>query len=177
MKRRLSAREIILIGILLVLVLVGSYLLLFYRPMAAERDRLESEKAACEEQLQPALARIEEKRRMEQELEVIFASSKAPVSLAPYDNQKPVMVELNSILQSTREYSLSFSTVEAGEEDKLVRRRISLSFTSGSYEAAREVLNRLNNSIYRCMLDDISVSLGEQGGATSVSTTLVYFEY
>lgn len=36
MKRQLSARELILLGMLLVLVVVGGYVMLFYLPMNAE---------------------------------------------------------------------------------------------------------------------------------------------
>ena len=36
MKRQLSARELILLGLLLVLVVVGGYVMLFYLPMNAE---------------------------------------------------------------------------------------------------------------------------------------------
>ena len=40
MKRQLSARELILLGLLLVLVVVGGYVMLFYLPMNAELERL-----------------------------------------------------------------------------------------------------------------------------------------
>lgn len=177
MKRQLSAREIILLGILLVLLVVGGYWMLLYTPMKQELERLEAESVTYEEQIQVALAQAEDKRRMEQELAEIFAANPNPVGLAPYDNQKPVMFELNSILQSAEEYYLSFSTVDNGQEDGIVRRRIALSFTGSSYEKAREVLEELHSSAYRCMLDNLSVSLGEDGGRTTVDVTLVFFEY
>ena len=176
MRRQLSARELILLGLLLVLVLVGGYLLLFYSPMTAELERLENETASCQDELEIAQIRIEDKRRMERELEEIFAASPNPLSIAPYDNLQPVMFELNAILQSTAEYSLSFGTVDL--EETVVRRRISLSFVSDSYETAKRVLGQLHDSAYRCMLDDVSISLGEgDGGQVSVSAALVFFEY
>lgn len=177
MKRQLSAREVILLGLFLALALVGGYVLLFYNPMTEELERLESEKISCEEQFRLATARLEEKKRMEQELAEIFAANPNPSSLAPYDNQKLVMEELNFILQSVWPYSLSFSTVDQGKGDGIVRRRIALNFTSGSYEKAKEVLGKLHDSDYRCMLDDLNVSLGEGGALASVSATLVFFEY
>ncbi len=176
MKRQLSARELILLGMLLVLVLVGGYVLLFYMPMNAELERLDQEKKSCEEQLQIAQLQAEDKRRMERELEEIFAANPNPVSIAPYDNLKPVMFELNAILQSTPEYSLSFGTVDT--EETIIRRQIMLSYTSGSYEAAKVVLRQLHDSAYRCMLDDVSISIGEgDDGNVSVSASLVFFEY
>lgn len=178
MKRQLSAREVSLLGVLLVVVLVGGYLLLFRIPMQDELARLEDERIACEEQLVPAMAKIAEMERMEKELKEIVMNNSNPPSLAPFDNQKPVMYELNAILQSANEYYLSFSTVNTGNgKDALVRRQISLRFTAAGYDIAKEVLGKLHDSIYRCMLDDLSISLGEGGGAVSVDVTLVYFEY
>ena len=171
MKRQLSARELILLGLLLVLVVVGGYVMLFYLPMNAELERLGQEKESCEEQLQ-----VEDKRRMERELDEIFAADPNPVSIAPYDNLQPVMFELNAILQSTPEYSLSFGTVDT--EEAIIRRQILLSYTSGSYEGAKAVLQQLHDSAYRCMLDDVSISMGEgDDGNVSVNASLVFFEY
>ena len=98
------------------------------------------------------------------------------MGLAPYDNLQAVMFELHGILDQTREYSLSFGTVDT--EQAIVRRSISLTFTSGSYEEAKSVLQQLNDSAFRCMLSDVSISLGQTGeGLVSVSGTIVFFEY
>lgn len=176
MKRRLSAREVILLGMLLVLAMVGGYILLFYTPMKSELDRLNDEKAACEAQIEPVLAKIEDKKRMQSELDEIFASGETPVELAPYDNQKMVMMELNSILQTTNNYSLSFGTEDMGGNG-IVRRQVSLSFSCGSYDEAKNVLQRLHDSAYRCMIGDLNVSLGDGGGAVSINASLMFFEY
>lgn len=176
MKRQLSSRELILIGMLLVLVLVGGYVMLFYMPMNAELERLEQEQASCEDQLLVAQVQVEDKHRMERELEEIFAADPNPLGIAPYDNLQPVMFELNGILQSTPEYSLSFGTVDT--EESIIRRRIQLTYTSGSYESAKQVLQRLHDSAYRCMLDDVSITVEEQDdGGVSVNASLVFFEY
>lgn len=176
MKRQLSARELILLGMLLVLALVGGYIMLFYMPMTSELERLEQEQVSCEEQLQVAQIQLEDKQRMERELEEIFAADPEPLSIAPYDNLQPVMFELNGVLESTPEYSLSFGTVDT--EEPIVRRRIQLTYTSGSYESAKQVLQRLHDSAYRCMLDDVSISIGERDeGGVSVNASLVFFEY
>ena len=175
MKRQLSSREIFLLGILLLIGVVGGYLTLFYMPMTQELESLQNEKITCEEQLNLVIAQAEEKQRMEKELDEIFAANPNPVGLAPYDNQKMVMFELNSILQSTEEYYLSFGTVAEGDGTGIVSRQISLNFTTASYEEAKDVLTSLHDSAYRCMLDDLNISLDEE--KTAVSTTLVFFEY
>ena len=86
------------------------------------------------------------------------------------------MLELHTILADTRDYSLSFGTVDASQS--IVRREISVSFTSDSYNAAKAVLRRLHGSLYRCMLNDITISLGQTAdGLAAVNGSVVFFEY
>lgn len=179
MKRRLTAREVYLLVMLLILAMTGGYFTLFYLPMKDELERLKQEKISCEEQIEPATLKVEDKNRMKRELEEIFAENPEPLGLSPYDNQKPVMRELNNILKSADSYNLSFSTVDSVNEDGIVRRRISMGFTSSNYDTAKEVLQKLHDSDYRCMLDDLNVSLGANNGeeTVSVNVTLVFFEY
>jgi len=176
MRRQLTAREWILLGVLLVVMVISGYLMLFYMPMTTERDRCISETAACRTEIEAAQLRLEEKRRMERELEELFSGEIPPLSIADYDNLQHVMLELNTILAPTKDYSLSFSTVDASQT--IVRRSIILTFTAGSYEAAKTVLQQLHDSAYRCMLDDVSLSMDrEESGAVSVDGTIVFFEY
>ena len=111
---------------------------------------------------------------MERELEEIFALAEEPRALADYDNLQPVMMELHTVLTGT-EYSLSFGTVDTSQH--IVRREISLSFTCSGYDTAKAVLQRLHDSLYRCMLSNITISLGQAAdGGAAVSGSLVYFE-
>lgn len=176
MKRKLTAREWILLGVLAVLVVVSGYVMLFYMPVTTGRDSALSETETCKLELEAVRLRLEEKQRMERELEEIFSRTEQPVSLAAYDNLQPVMMELYTILDGAEDYSLSFGTVDT--EEPIVRRSISLSYTANSYAAARAILQRLHDSAYRCMLDSVNVSIGQDaGGLVSVDSTVVYFEY
>ena len=176
MRRQLTAREWMLLGVLGVLLLVSGYMLLFYMPQTAERDRCIGEAENCRVETEAARIRLGEKERMEKELEELFSAEIPPLSIPDYDNLQPVMFELNSILASTEDYSLSFSTVDASQP--IVRRSISMSFTTGTYESAKAVLQRLHDSAYRCMLDGVNVSLGQrEGDSVSVSGNIVFFEY
>ena len=130
MKRSLTAREWMLLGLLGLIALASSYVMLFYMPVTARRDSAKEETELCRLQMEAAQVRLEEKRRMERELEALFAQEEPPLGLAPYDNVQAVMFELNTILSQTQEYSLSFGTVDT--EQSIVRRSISLNFTCGS---------------------------------------------
>ena len=131
----------------------------------------------AQEQLEAAQARVTNKQRMERELKALFEKDPDPLSLAPYDNLQPVMVELHRVLSAAQDYSLAFSTVET--EETIVRRSISLSFTSGSYSAAKDILKELHDGMYRCLLSDLSITIGQEAtnGLTTVSGTIVFFEY
>ena len=65
MKRSLTAREWILLGLLGVVALVSGYVMLFYMPMTARRDAAREETELCRLQAEAAQVRLEEKRRME----------------------------------------------------------------------------------------------------------------
>lgn len=176
MKRRLSSRELALLYILFVLVLISGYYILFYTPMTEEKTALETQIVQTQELILQEQVRVAQKESMEQELERIFAENDNPVSIAPYDNLQPVMFELNSILGETEEYSLNFETVDT--QQQIVRRSISLRYQSPDYDAARQVLQKLHDSDFRCMLDGLNISIGEgEQAAVSVSATIVFFEY
>lgn len=176
MKRSLTAREWILLGALAVVAAVSGYVMLFYFPVTAQRDAARDETELCQIQIEAAQLRLTEKRRMERELEELFAQEEPPRSLAAYDNLQSVMLELHTILAETRDYSLSFGTVDTSQS--IVRREISVSFTCDSYSDAKAVLQRLHESLYRCMLNNITISLGQTAdGLAVVNGGVVFFEY
>lgn len=176
MRRQLTTREWLLLALLGIILVVSGYMLLFYMPQTTERDRCVQETESCRTEIEAAQLQLEEKHRMEQELEALFSGDTPPLSIADYDNLQPVMFELNSILASTEDYSLSFSTVDASQA--IVRRSITMAFTTVDYESAKAVLQQLHDSAFRCMLDSVSVSIsrGEQE-TVSVTGNIVFFEY
>jgi ABC-type Na+ efflux pump permease subunit len=173
--RKLTSREIILLCILLVLVAAGGYIMFFYQPMQQKKTDLEGQIAINEELIAANQTKLDKQNQMKTELEAIFAMDDTPLSLAQYDNIQAVMFELNGILKQTEEYSLNFSTVDT--EEKIVRRYISLQFRSVTYESAKQVLEQLHDSNYRCMLDNLDISTGSSDSDISVTATIVFFEY
>lgn len=175
MRRQLTAREWLLLGVLGLLVLVSGYLLLFYNPMTEERDRCIAETETCRLEIDAATIRLKQKLQMEKELEEIFAAETPPLSIPDYDNLKPVMFELNSTLAGAQNYSLSFAEIETS--GNIVSRSIAMTFTAGSYEAAKAVLRELDDSDYRCLLNDLNISLGNSQGTAVVGGNIIFFEY
>lgn len=174
--RRLSARERLLLLILCLLLAGSAYLYLFYMPMAAKRAELEAGILAAEDGLLECQIKTEKKTRMRQELQALFAGEKEPAEMASYDNLQAVMFELNRILKESEEYDLNFNVVDTGEA--LVRRSISLRFSSRDYAAAERILKNLHDGAYRCMLDDLELRQERpEDPRVNVSATIVFFEY
>ena len=176
MRRHLTAREWVLLALLGVILVICGYMLLFYTPQTAERDLCLQEAEDVLAQTQAARLRLEEKQRMEQELEALFSADTPPLGIADYDNIKPIMAELDPILALTTEFKLTFSTKETSLP--LVRRSIAVTFTADSYERAKTVLQRLHDSGYRCMMESVNLNLEEAAdGRVRFNGTLVFFEY
>lgn len=170
--RKLTVRECVLLAVLVVLVLVSAYVMFFYTPMKDRLTALEQESQDLTAELEIARIRTGRMDEMERELDRVFAENPNPTGLPTFDNLKQVMFELNTILADTEDYTLSFGTVSDAE--KLVRRSISLSFQTSDYSSAKEILRRLSDSRYRCMMDDLSISM--EGEGVSVGAIIVYFE-
>lgn len=73
MKRKLTAREWMLLCVLAVLAVVSGYIMLFYMPVTTQRDSALNEVEACRLELEAAQLRLDEKQRMERELEKVFS--------------------------------------------------------------------------------------------------------
>lgn len=166
MRRRLTAREVTLLIILLVLLLFAAYYLLFYLPTQQELDDLQAQTVETESIIEAEQMRLARKQEMERELAEVFEKDPDPVSMAPFDNSRNVMHQLNSILSAASDYSLNFSAASPGESGDFVRRDISMNFTCLNYTAARSILQQLHDSRYRCMLDSVSVTERRTGGVT-----------
>ena len=162
MRRKLTPREVMLLIVLLVLALGSGYYLLFYRPTTEKIDSLESSILTTEDTIDADRVRIAQRDQMKAELEEIFANDPDPSSMAPYDNSRNVMHELYAILEAAQSYSLSFASVNVGEDDDVVRRNVSLNFTCAGYPAAKDILQQLHDSPYRCLLSSLSISLRDR---------------
>ena len=174
MKRKLTPREWMLLGVLAVLVVVAGYITLFYMPTTDARNAALAEAESYRQQMEAAMVRLTEKQRMERALEEIFARDPDPMPLPDYDNLHPIMVELNSILSTAASYSLSFASVDSSKS--VVRREINISFTCGSYDSAKDVLRQLHDCTFRCLLNNLTISRGRSGGSATVTGSIVFFE-
>ena len=171
--RKLTLRERVLLVLLAVVALFCGYVFLFHLPMEEQAAQLEGRIQSSRDLLAQTQAMADRQRQMERELEELRAGDPAPAAMPDYDNIQSVMVELNGILSSSREYTLRFSSAQA--EDRVMARQVTLPFTCASYDAAKAILRSIHDSPLRCQLED--VTLRQSDGGVQVNATVVFYEY
>lgn len=178
--RTFSRREKLLMLLLAAIMLLGVYLLGVHYPVRDSLAQLETERANLDLELQIAMAQYSSYTAMQEELEELLSRPSDQVTVVPdYDNLQPLMNRLNQILSLAESYDLSFDPVTV--EDSIVRRTIRMSFTCGSYQSARSIVEQLYRTGWRCLVSDLSLSTPQGAGNLADSTvvaaaTVTYFE-
>lgn len=180
-KSVMSLRELILLGILIVL---AAYYFVVQGPIAKETEALENARAQVDAELDTEQDRLLMKGAMERELEAVFAAAGGnPEALPDYNNINNVINELHAILDSSRSYNIVFGDDE--EDDYVVRREIKINYRVKSYRSAIARLDAIRNSSNAYLLQDVAIteaavrnpnSLDEET-EYSVSLTMVSFDY
>ena len=146
MKKQISARELVLLAVLVLLVIGVAYYLLFYQPLQGELSSIRNQCAELDTQLSTTVVLVKKMNDMQDELDAIHAQPVGEVTeVAPFDNSNVIMAELNGVLSKSDEYKLSFSDPKSGE-DGIVRRPVSMTFRCASYQAAKNILVQLNGT-------------------------------
>ena len=174
MKKGLSAREKILLLILIIMGIFAAYYYAFYIPTQDKITYYHDEAVLMDEQIAVAEAKSAKMTLMKKELEAIKSGDMTNVKELPqYDNSGNVMSSLSAILSQASQYNISFGGVT--ESEGIVRRNITLSFSTDSYEASKAILSNIYNGDYRCLIKDLHIAQGS--GVCSVNVQITYFEY
>ena len=174
MKKGLSAREKVLLLILIVMGIFAAYYYAFYVPTQDKIAYYQDEALYLDEQIIVAEGKSAKMVLMKKELDAIKSGDMTNVKELPkYDNSGNVMSSLSAILSSASQYNISFGGVT--ESEGIVRRNISLNFTASSYEAAKSILSDIYNGDYRCLMKDLHITQGN--GICNVNVQITYFEY
>lgn len=171
LNRSFSTRETVLILILAVLLIVACYYFLVVKnvsdTVAANNEQL----AGIEMNIGVQESLAADRARMKAELDELGDDETLP-EVAIYDNIRNELNELNTLLGSVTTYNLSFG--QPTVEGQLVRRTVTVSFTTPSYASALEVVRQLENGTYRCQITDFTMTgeLLADGSVSSVNATL-----
>ena len=131
-KSKLTGREVIMVVFLVVLLVGVCYYLLFLTPLKKDIADINIQISEAESQLSVSQAQVASMDKMQAELDEILSRPKDEITeIAPYDNAKQLMRELNGILAHGSDYSISFADPIIGD-DGIVRRNVNLSFTASN---------------------------------------------
>lgn len=175
MRRAFTTREKALLVILAVLLIGIGYFKLLLEPVNDRITAYQTDMAAEQDEILQNTAILARMREMQTELEQIHAAGNVK-PLPAYDNADALLVELNTILSRSTNYSLNFGrTAVLDDSPYILRRPLSLSFTSESYAQARAILDSLHDSDNINQISDLSITF-QKDDPVSVTLTITYFE-
>ncbi len=173
--RRFTTREKILMVIMAVVVVAAVYIKFIYLDVSSVISQSAMNIAEAQDELDLEQAKYAYLQSMKEELADIDKSGGLR-EIPDYDNSKRMMEELNQILLSVNDYTLTFLPLE--QEDTTVRRKISLNFKSANYATAEDVVKRIYAIDYRCLITSLSISADKSMKREEVDVTLeaTFFE-
>ena len=171
LNRSFSTREKVLLLILAIVLVVGAYYFLVVKNVA---DTLAANQAELEEvqaQIDAQTALAQARTRMESELSELGDGQSLP-EVAVYDNIRNELNELNGLMASATSYDLTFDQPRL--DGDLVRRDVKVSFTVPDYRSALDMVSKLENGSYRCLINDVTLTgkLLADGSVDGVAATL-----
>lgn len=169
--RSLSTREVVMLLFLVVLLVGVSYYMFYYQPLQNELSDLANQSAALDGDIQVAAAKAASMDKMQAELDEILSRPEDEITeIAPYDNAKVVMSQLNGILSASLEYDLKFADAKI-EGDGTVRRSVSMAFKCEDYNHAKSIVKSLSSSHWRCLITNVAVETTDKRvGKVQVNT-------
>ncbi len=191
-KEIISAKELALLGILIVLV---AYYFVVQGPIASQTKEIERSLSKVNSKIAEAQIKADNMTVMQKAIDEVFDEYGGNPPLLPrYNNMNGIIAELNGILADTVDYDVAFGE-EATDETipNIVRRPISISFTAKSYKSAVSTVREINDSSNRYLITDVSINetktwsnrwgvfgsaaYGGEYSVYGVSITMLSFEY
>ena len=181
MSREFSAREKVLLVVLVLLILGFVYYRFVDQPIRRDLAKAEAECASLQSELAGVRTKIHELQRMRDEIDAITSGGRNSY-MPSYNSAKAELALLNDTLNRyATQYSVSFTNVTRSKDQ--IRREFKLEFTAADYDSVRDIIDKLTGVEYRCMLGDCECSAvevrnaqGTEETALSVSTTATFFE-
>lgn len=155
LNRNLKKSEIALILVLVAALLGLLYYQFVYKEQQASISRYDT--AELENQIMIEQARAAQIRSMQDEIELNQSDESTVTGVVEsYNNLKAEIRELNNIFGDAEAFNFGFDQAVATGD--AVRRKISANFTAKDYATAKQMLTKLHNSQYRCLIRDINIS-------------------
>ena len=152
MSRDVTAKEKVLLVILVLIILGFCYYRFVDQPIRKNLAKADAEYSSLQKELTEASVKIRELQRMQDEIDEITAAGKYSY-MPSYNNAKQEVELLNNILEgAATQYSVSFTSVTRTKDQ--IRRDFKLDFTVPDHETARAIIDQLTVVDYRCLIGD-----------------------
>ena len=155
LSRDFSTKEKILIVVLLLVLVALAYYRFVHIPCNDAIMTAHSERDMYQTELIAVQAKEAQIRKMKEELDSL-GELQSTSRMESYNNSKAELSLLNSILESARDYSITF--VNVTRDGDQIRRNFNLSFTTNNYASAKKIISSLADSEYRCLIGDVKYS-------------------
>lgn len=176
MSRDFTLKEKVLLIIMAVILLGAVYYLVVDQPVRNAIANAKNEQENLNMELMLQQQKAMSLANMQNELDVI-ENIDVYGEMGSYNNSKAELDELNQLLKAAQSYNISFSNVS--REGDLIRRTFSLTFTAADYEKAEDLITKLCENKWRCLISNISFVSSEknlQQGSVNVGLTATFYE-
>ena len=170
--RDFTRTEKILILVLVVLLLGLMYYQFVDRAVRSSVDGAQHEKQALQTEIDTTQARLMYLQSLQNKMDAMEAEGKLTY-MASYNNSKPEVAFLNDILADTLSYSIQFSRVTRSGNQ--IRRSFKLKYMTASFRVAREILDKLGDGEFRCLVGDVSCKISNDG-VTVIEANAIFYE-
>lgn len=182
MNRSLTPKEKFTFVFLALIVVIALWYLLFFSRAKEEISRLNTDQTQFETDKEKLMVEFTNYNKWKKLGVDIQNKTDDFPKIADYNNIQDLTAELNTILADSTWFSFSFAQRITPEEQNkdCYRRDVALQFSTSSYESARAILQKLNESQYGCLIQDVDITRAiDSAGASSVSVNaaLSFFEY
>lgn len=152
----LSLKELILLGILIILV---AYYFVVHGPLSKQKEEYEHRLVEINSEMQMSQQKAVKKIKMQKSIDAIFAKYDGnPPRTPEYNNINFIIGELNDILGNTYDYRLSFGAEAVDENNiNIIRRPIDISFSTQTYEDAVAKIKTINESENKYLIQNVSI--------------------
>lgn len=165
-----SRREKVLLVILAILLIGVVWYTVVFRSANEQITAINAQISEVQNQTVADTAKIQQMDSMRQSIDSWKAQGGKGAVLPAYDNVQGVMLELNSVLSSTKSYSVSFDDLDRSGQG-YVKRGVTMNFTTAGYDEARNVIAALESGAYPCSVDSVSISANGVSKASAAPTT------
>lgn len=177
LKRKFTLKETILIIVLAVIILGLAYYKFVDEPVRSQTESAETQAESLETEKTIVTAQLTNLRKMENELSEAEAGGEATY-MASYNNSAEEIAFLNTIFYKPRVSNYSFGFSDVTKDGNQIRRNVSISYSTSSYDEAMAIIEDLSESHLRLVIGNVSASVGNSRDESvySVSLTITFFE-